>query len=310
MSEEKKGNFINIYGTIFVVFGSLNLLFFHLLSDMKGNVVASVRILLMILILSILATFWGKWTKIEKREWGYIIFGGALSFGLYTYCLAEGMASTSLTQGSIIFNLAAVFAMIFAVVFKQESWNWSAFFGALVAIGGVAISTVTAAGQGTGTIYGDVLVLIAAAALSLGTVIAHKIGTRHHPVALTSMLGFFGLVSLIPFTIIDFVNTPWFSLDGNKYSMLLFLGILGGALAFGAFFKCVELVGASASVVYLFLNVPLSIIYSKVFLNESVDMLQIVGAVIVLAGAGWTVYARTKAAKQSQVKIKHHINHV
>jgi drug/metabolite transporter (DMT)-like permease len=307
MDENKKGSFLNIYGMIFVVFGSLNLLFFHLLSGMKGNVVASVRILLMVLVLALIATFGKKWTNIEKREWGYLIIGGALSFGLYTYCLATGLAATSLTQGSIIFNLAAVFAMVFAVIFGQEKWNWAAFFGALVAIGGVAISTITASGQGTGTIYGDVLVLIAAASLSLGTVIAHKIGTRHHPVALTSLLGFFGLIALLPFTIIDFVDTPWFSLDWNKYSMLLFVGILGGALAFGAYFKCVELVGASASVVYIFLNVPLSIFYSKVFLNESVDLLQIIGAIIVLAGAGWSVYARNKAAK---IEIKHHVSHV
>lgn len=307
MDEDKKGNFLNIYGMIFVVFGSLNLLFFHLLSGLKGNVVASVRILLMVLVLAIIATFGKKWTNIEKREWGYLIFGGALSFGLYTYCLATGLAATSLTQGSIIFNLAAVFAMIFAVIFKQESWNWSAFFGAIVAIIGVGISSASASGQGTGTIYGDVLVLIAAASLSLGTVIAHKIGTRHHPIALTSLLGFFGLVALLPFTIIDFINTPWFHLDWNKYSMLLFIGILGGALAFGAYFKCVELVGASAAVVYIFLNVPLSIFYSRVFLNENVHWLQIIGAIIVLAGAGWSVYARNKTAKQA---INHHVSHV
>lgn len=310
MAQEKKGSLINIYGMIFVIFGSLNLLFFHLLSGMKGNVVASVRILLMILVLAVIATFGKKWTNIQKREWGYLIIGGALSFGLYTYCLAAGMAATSLTQGSIIFNMAAVFAMIFAVIFKQEKWNWSSFFGAIVALIGVGVSTAAASGQGTGTIYGDILVLIAAASLSLGTVIAHKIGTRHHPIALTTLLGLFGLLALLPFTFMDFIETPWFDLDTNKYSMLLFIGILGGALAFGAYFKCVELVGASSSVVYLFLNVPLSIIYSVLFLNESIHMVQIIGALIVLAGAGWSVYARNKTAQVKETKIKHHVTHV
>lgn len=315
---EEKKKYISVFGFVYVILVNFNNLFYHILSEVKGNVIAIVRILLMILVLGLIATISKKWKKIEKGEWLNMIIGGALSFGVFTYCLALGFQSTSLTQGTIIINLAPIFGMIFAVLFKIEKWNWSAFAGAMVAVVGVVISTVTASQHGSGNIEGDLLVLISAVAISLGTVFTNKIGHRHHPIALTAILGFFGLMSILPFTYFSIVDTSWGEISSNGYLMLVYIGVLGGAVAFASYIKCIEEVGASASMVYLFLSIPLSMLISEFILHKSVPGMHILGAVIVIVGATWSIVARAKAQKQSEdlkseevnKKIIPHINHV
>ncbi|HRE41864.1 MAG TPA: DMT family transporter [Ignavibacteria bacterium] len=308
MEEEKNKNF-SIFGVIYIILASFNNLFYHILIEVKGNVIASIRILLMVIVLGLITTVSKKWKKIEKGEWLYMILGGALSFGLFTYCLAIGYQMTSLTQGTIIINLSPIFGMIFAVLFGLEKWNWSAFIGALVALSGVVICTTTAMSHGSGNLNGDILILISAIAISLGTVFTNKLGKRHHPFALTSILGFFGLLSILPFTYFNILDTSWGEISGNGYLMLIYIGVLGGAVAFGSYIKCIEIVGASAAMVYLFLGIPISILITIFILHKPVHLMQIVGAIIVIAGAGWSIYARKKS--NSRIDNSHkHLNHV
>jgi drug/metabolite transporter (DMT)-like permease len=266
-----------------------------MLKGIESNVVASARVILMIVVMGLFATLWKKWKTVPPKELLLIAIAGVLNFGLYSYTFSKGLQETSATQGSIIFNTAPIFSMIFAVLFKLEKWSWPAFAGAVVAIGGVVISTVGGVQHGSGSIYGDVLVLLSAMLLSFSSVLVSDIGKKYHPAAFTSMLGFFGILALLPFSFMYIKSTPWASLSTNQYLMLAFIGVLGGALAYGAYYKCISQVGPSSALIYAFFTTPFTMIVSYIFLGQGVHPLQIIGAVVVLAGAGWSIYQRTKS---------------
>ena len=297
--------FLNKYGLLFAVLVSFNYLFLHMLKGIESGVVASVRVLLIIISMALLATFWKKWKKIPIKELLIIALAGGLNFGLYSYTIATGLQETSATQGSIIFNTAPIFSMIFAVIFRLEKWSWPAFAGALVAIAGVVISTLGGMHHGSGSLSGDILMIISAVLISFSSVLVSDISKKYHPAAFTALLAFFGLVVLIPFSFASIQSTPWASLGLNNYMMLAFVGVIGGAVVFGSYYKCISEVGASSAMVYTFFSVPLTIFYSIVFLGQGVHHLQIVGAVVVLAGAGWSIYQRNK----NSAALAHPIHH-
>lgn len=255
--------------------------------------------------MALLATLWKKWKAIPFKELLIIISAGALNFGLYSYTIAEGLQKTSATQASIIFNTAPIFSMIFAVLFKLEKWSWSAFAGAVVAIGGVVISSMGGVHHGSGSLYGDGLMLFSAMLISFTSVIVSGINKKYHPAMFTCLLALFGLLALLPFSFSDIKSVPWESLSSNVYLMLSFVGIVGGAVVFGAYYKCISEVGASSAMIYTFLSIPLTMIYSFIFLHQGVHHLQIIGAVIVLAGAGWSIYQRNK----NNEAIAHNTHH-
>ncbi|MBS1491964.1 MAG: DMT family transporter [Bacteroidetes bacterium] len=286
--------FFNKFGLSFAILVSLNYLFLHMLKGIESSVVATIRVFLIVISMALLATFWKKWSKIPFKELLIIALAGGLNFGLYSYTIAKGLQETTATQASIIFNTAPIFSMIFAVLFRLEKWSWPAFAGAVVAISGVVISTLGGLHQGNGSLLGDMLMLFSAMIISFSSVLVAGISKKYNPVAFTALLAFFGLLVLIPFSFTDLQATPWATLGLNKYLMLGFVGIIGGAVVFGCYYKCISQVGASSAMVYTFFSVPLTIIYSIIFLGQGVHHMQIIGAIVVLTGAGWSIYQRNK----------------
>jgi len=286
--------FLNKYGLLFAIFVSLNYLFLNQLKVLPGDVVATLRVFLIVISMLLLATAWKKWKPVPMKDLLIIIVAGMFNFGLYSYTIAEGLQKTSATQASIIFNTAPIFSMIFAVLFKLERWSWSAFAGAVVAIGGVIISSMGGVQHGSGSLYGDGLMLFSAILISFSSVIVSGINNKYHPSMFTGLLALFGFLALLPFSFGEIKSIPWGSFSTNIYLMLAFVGIMGGAVVFGAYYKCISEVGASSAMVYTFLSIPLTMFYSFVFLHQGVHFLQILGAIIVLAGAGWSIYQRTK----------------
>jgi drug/metabolite transporter (DMT)-like permease len=276
-----------------------------MLKGIESRVVATVRVFLIVISMALLATFWKKWNKIPLKELLIIAIAGGLNFGLYSYTIAKGLQETTATQASIIFNTAPIFSMIFAVLFRLEKWSWPAFAGAIVAIAGVVISTLGGLHQGNGSLLGDMLMLFSAMIISFSSVLVARISKKYHPVAFTALLAFFGLLILIPFSFADIQATPWAALGLNQYLMLGFVGIIGGAVVFGCYYKCISEVGASSAMIYTFFSVPLTIFYSMIFLGEGVHHMQVIGAVVVLAGAGWSIYQRNK----NNAAITHPVHH-
>lgn len=290
----KWSKFFNFYGLIFAALISLNYLFMSLLKGIPGNVVALVRVSFIVILMALFATFWRKWKVIPKKELLLIMIAGVLNFGFYTYAFAEGIQRTSATQASIIFNVSPIFSMVFSVIFKLERWSWSAFLGAAVAIIGVGIASFGGVQHGSGSIYGDLLVLVAAILYSFSSALVADINKKYHPTMFTSVLSFFGLLILIPISFVDVQQIHWANLGEVNYLMLVFSGALGGAAVFGVYYKCIAQVGASSASAYSFFSIPLTALLSFIFLHQGIHLLQVVGLVIVFAGAGWCIYKRTQ----------------
>jgi len=256
----------------------------------------------MSVILGAVASIYRKWKKFDNEDWVPLIIAGTLSFGAYTLLLTIGFQQTSVINGAIIFDTSPIFSMFFAVLFKQEKWSWDAFWGALVALCGVVISSFAGQSDASNSLTGDLFVLLASISIALGTVFAHKLGKKQDPFAQTAIMGFIGLLILIPLSIKDFKDVSFGSFNWIEWAMLLFIGIFGGAIAFGSYFKSVENFGASSTMTYIYFSVPIGVIMNYFFLGEIVTPVQAIGAVIVTSGALWSIHARTK---QADVKAAH-----
>lgn len=194
--------------------------------------------------------------------------------------------------------------MFIAVMFKQEKWSLAAFAVAVIAFAGVCTASLGGSAEKGDSLTGDFYVILVSCSLAFGTVYSHKSGKKYHPLTQTSLMGIFGLIFLLLFSVNDFINIDWKTVTNTDWLMMLYIGSFGGAVLFGAYFKSVELFGASATMVFIFLTIPTSAIINFIFLKQAPGVNQITGALIVLIGTGWSLHERSKQGKV--IHMHHH----
>lgn len=129
---------------------------------------------------------------------------------------------------------------------------------------------------------GEILALVTAVAWAIAVIFFKKSGESVHPVALNLFKNTLAVVLFIPTIIIiggsPFPDAPW-----KDYGLLLISGVLGIGISDTLFFKCLNSLGAGLTAIVDCLYSTYIIILSFMFLHESMGILQIIGAMLVIS---------------------------
>jgi drug/metabolite transporter (DMT)-like permease len=132
---------------------------------------------------------------------------------------------------------------------------------------------------------GDLLSFSAALCWAIYSVILQEIGHRYNMIFLTRKIFFYGLLTILPF----FLVNPW-SVSWQQFSPpavwfnLLFLGVFASLLCFYVWNVVLRRLGAVSSSNYLYLNPLFTFVGSMLFLDEPVSLMALLGVALVLCG--------------------------
>jgi drug/metabolite transporter (DMT)-like permease len=210
------------------------------------------------------------------------VTGGSLYFLTENYALHYTQASNVALLVSTAPLLTAIFSHFFS---SNEKLNRNIIIGSLIALFGVGL--VVFNGQYILELnpLGDVLSLSAALCWAFYTILLKQVGNRYTTLFITRKVFFYGLLTILPLfpfkplnTQIEILSLPivW----GN----LLFLGI--GASLFCYFFwnLTVKKLGAVRTTNYVYTIPTVTLIASSVIIHETITIMAIVGALLILAG--------------------------
>ncbi len=226
--------------------------------------------------------------KRPTTSFRWVILYSLIMFVLQFALMFSGIQSgISAGLSALLLQTQVFFSLFFAaLIFKEKINRWQ-IGGALLSFSGIGV--VSSHLEGESSLSGLLLVLSAAVAWGLGSVIVKKMGKTHSG----SLLAWGGLLAWPPLLILSLflegsapILLQIHSLSPATYSAILFIAFFSTAFGFGIWNWLVQLYPIGTVAPFTFLVPIFAMGGSIVFLNETLEPWKIGAALLVIGGLG------------------------
>lgn len=267
-----------------LVWGSSFILMKLGLQGLNHFQLGSLRILFAALFLLIIG--YKKLFEIPRYKWKYIALTACLGTFLPVFLFAFAISKIDTTVASILNSLTPVYTLILGMLFFGLTAARRQFFGVFLGfVGCVVLIYFGGSGNNDGNNWYSILCLLASACYGANINLLKKYLSDVSPLAIT-VSNF--VLMIIPALLIlytsNFFEVAHKPLVLNSLLYVGVLGVIGTAFANILFFKLIQISSPvfASSVTYL---IPVVAFYFGIFFNnESVNMVQLLGALIILSG--------------------------
>jgi len=237
--------------------------------------------------LPILLFKWEDRPRLSAGEWTLVFLAGVSA--VYGYHLALTYGETTIPAGTagLIANTTPIFAAVFARLMLGETLGRLKALGTAAAMGGVAVITVLGSDTalGAGRVQGVLLVLLAAAAWAVYTVLLKPLVDEHDPLFITAYAIFLGTLALLPMALACGDCARQVSaVSGEGWGWLVFLGLGCTVAGYLLYSWGLEGLGASQAAFYIYLIAPISLFWGWAWLGERINAGLFGGTALILAG--------------------------
>ena len=246
----------------------------------------------------------GGLPRLSRVQMVGICLLGVTGVVLYNVLFLYGMQSVPASRGSLIVALIPAVTLLGGALFMHEALTWRQCAGIAIALLGVAIELgrgnpfmmlESHAGIGEAALFGGVI------AWAAYTLLGRRLLTELSPLAATTYAALVGtvLLALVCIATGDF-EVPAANLRG--WLSLLFIALLGTALAYIWFYDGVHQIGPARTAVFVNLVPIAAITFAVVLLGEPLLPSMVVGAALVVSGVfiiNWPARAAAAPATPS-----------
>lgn len=220
----------------------------------------------------------------RRQETGFFLLG-IFGCSLYFYTENTALTYTLASNVSIIVAAAPILTAILAHFSGEEPFSRGTLLGFLAAFTGVVLVVC----NGTFVLKlnprGDFLALGAAVCWAVYSVLLRKLGGELDPILVTRRTLFWGILTALPMVLLEGNPYPAASLlTPSIAGNFLFLGLIGSGLCYVLWNKAFRLLGVVATNNFIYLNPFVTIVTARLFLNEPISPLALLGAVLITVG--------------------------
>jgi len=235
--------------------------------------------------------------KIELRGYGSPLLSAAAIIGLHFIIQITGIKFTSATNTGWIITLTPLVTAVFAFFLLKERIRLNTVWGIIIATSGILllVSRGDLLNLGWLSSTGDWLVLASAHTWALYTIMTRDISRKLNPLLVT-------FIVLAPSAIVSLgvmvFTSDWTRLivmPAEAVLSLLWLGIMGTALAHWFWQDGVAKIGAAKAGVFLYLEPIATTAVAVPYLHEKFGLFTAMGGGLVLLGV-WLAQRRRDAA--------------
>jgi drug/metabolite transporter (DMT)-like permease len=260
------------------------------LEDVPPITMALVRFAIAsVFFLALQFTVGGGMAAIRALDRGLLLL--VVSFGVIQSAVTNiaqniGFQWTGAGVASIIQSVGPVFTMAFAIALLGERYTHLKMAGAVLAIVGTA-GIVTGGGESLGgsTLVGNSLMVATAAAYAVGGTIAKYVLRWVDPMTLMAVGTPFSLIPLAVGSALE--ADPVGSITGASltfWASVSFLGLFATGVTMILWYKVLALVELSKLVYFVYLIPVFSVVLSWVMLGETLTLVQVLFAALIIAG--------------------------
>jgi len=207
---------------------------------------------------------------------------------VYQLLFILGLDNTSAGSGSILLATSPVWTAILAGALKQDRISRLLVAGMLLTVVGVTL-VVWGGNRNTlwisqDTLWGNVLILLAAVVWAVYTVAGKGLVDRYGPLRVTAWTLWAGTPGVVALGIPDLLRTDWAAMPVSAVLGVLFAGLGGIGVAYLIWYAAVGVLGSSRTALYSNTVPVVALLTAWVWLGEVPRPLQMLGGVLVVAG--------------------------
>ena len=252
-----------------------------LMGSFARYVVACVALLVAAFVLE------GGLPKLTRGQWAGTFVLGCLGVFAYNLFFMGALARLPASRAALIIALNPVVTIAISALVLKERLGLRRWTGVGIALLGVAIvvsrgDLTNFAGAGEGA--GELLMFAAVVSWALYTIIGRKVLGGLTPLAATNYAALWGTLMLGLMAAPHFDSLQISQFDLPMILSLLYLGVLGTALAFVWYYMSVKKLGASVTSVFNNLVPVFGVAISVLVLGEPLLISMLVGGAVTIAG--------------------------
>ena len=255
------------------------------LSEMGPFTLAVLRFGVALVILLPLVTPWRlRPLDLARLPWRTLMALGLTGVAIYFGFQNLGLARTSATEAGLISGSVPAVTAALSAIMLRERLRVSRIAGIGGSMAGVAVMLVGSSPNGGGSLSGDLLMLVSAAAWAVYTLLNKKTtGTVPDGLMLVSTIAF-GALFLAPAALFEVATAGFGPVSSTGWLSVIFLGAGGSAAAFFCWNAALSRLDASEASTYINLVPLVSVISAALVLGERPTLSQLLGGALVIAG--------------------------
>jgi drug/metabolite transporter (DMT)-like permease len=220
--------------------------------------------------------------KVEKKDWLYVFLAGALGITVYFYFENNGVKYTSASASSLIIATIPVFSVIADALIYKIKMTRRVALSVVCSLVGVAfivgfnLEELVASGYAKGY----AMMFGAVGAWIIYMIVTKPLFERYSQMQLLFYQAVIGTICFVPFSIME--GFDYGLLTPNIMVHISMLGIFASVVGFYTYLTALDILGMSVSSVFLNLLPLMTVIFSMIFLRESMTVLQYLGGALIL----------------------------
>jgi drug/metabolite transporter (DMT)-like permease len=214
---------------------------------------------------------------------------GLLYFAIFPILFNASLIYTTAARGSLALSTLPVLTMLVGALLRVEPLTPRKSAGVALAMIGVAIALLTNLGTApAGAWRGDLLMVAAAFCMAFYSVWSRPLALAYGTIVYTTLAMATGGLTLVGIAWLHGGLAATAAFDTTQWSIMVFLGVLGGALTFLLWSYALERTTPTRVAISVTVNPIAAAIFGAYALGEPITVNLVVGLVIVAAGIAIT----------------------
>jgi drug/metabolite transporter (DMT)-like permease len=239
-----------------------------------------------------------KSNKIEKEDFKKIAIAAFFGIALNMLAFFKGLSYTSPISASVMMVTSPIMVLIFSSFLIKQAIGKFRILGIFIGLIG-AILLITLGNSSAETTannnLGNFLVFVNAASYGLYMVLAKNLIHKYHPLVFVKWLYLFGLVYVIPFGLLEFMEINWQTMPTDIYWNIGFVIVFTSCVTYlFNLFGLSKLKPTTVSV-FIYLQPVIATIYALIVGSDSLNLVKICSTLLIFLG----VFLVTKQVEKS-----------
>lgn len=221
--------------------------------------------------------------KREKSSTDFKLYVGIAFFEVVLpfILIAQGQKYVSSSIASMLIATVPIITLILFVLFFKMKVSQFQFFSIFLGfLGMVILSWPTQVMDGSGTVFGNVLLLLAAISFALSLILMEKLDNRSPVIHMRNVL-WISTIILLPLAFI-FERPLHLDIDGLQMASIVILGIFHAGIVYMLYNLLIKKEGALFASFSNYIVPVVGVLMGYFILNESLALQHIVGIFIIL----------------------------
>lgn len=233
--------------------------------------------------------------RISVRDLPVLVFLSVVGVSLQFILQVTSLVYTTATNFSLLFNLSAVFIMIFGVAFLGERLEKGHMIGTCIAFAGVVlIVTGGSPDLSAAHLPGDLIGLASAVLFGVYTVAAKRVSRKLRPLTILTYTFLFGMLGLLPVYVFGTPMTSLSGLNQISWGSLLFLALGCSVFAFLVYNHGMSRLRTSDAAITIYVTPLAGVTLAILMLGEALTAFTIAGTALIMMGL-YTTQSMTRA---------------